>query len=65
MLNLFAFGFVLLDCGYGLNVALGVKASLTLGREEKPWVKGKLAFTMKLRNPSLGEGIVFLEYGLH
>ena len=27
----------LLCCG--LIVALGVKASLTLGREEKPWVK--------------------------
>ena len=40
MLNLFAFGFVFLDCGCGLNVVLGVKASLTLGREEKPWVKG-------------------------
>ena len=24
----------------GLNDVLGVKASLTLGREEKPWVKG-------------------------
>ena len=40
MLNLFVFSFVFLDCGCGLNVALGVKASLTLGREEKPWGEG-------------------------
>ena len=34
------FGFVLLDCYCGLNAVLGVKASLTLGREEKPWGEG-------------------------
>ena len=39
MLNLFAFGFVFLYCGCGLNVVFNVKDSLTLGREEK-WVKG-------------------------
>ena len=31
--------FFLNFCG-GLNVVLGVKASLTLGREEKPWGEG-------------------------
>ena len=40
MLNLFSFGFFFLDCGCGLKVVLGVKASLTLGREEKPWDEG-------------------------
>ena len=40
MLSLFAFGFVFLNCCYGLNVVLGVKAILTLGREEKPWGEG-------------------------
>ena len=40
MLDLLAFDFVsLFFCG-GLNVVLGVKASLTLGREEKPWGEG-------------------------
>ena len=33
-------GFVFLDCGCGLNVVLGVKASLTLGREEKALGEG-------------------------
>ena len=36
----FGFGFVFLDCCCGLNVVLGVKASLTLGREENPWGEG-------------------------
>ena len=40
MLDLFAFGFVFLDCGCGLNVVLGVEASRTLGREEKPQGEG-------------------------
>ena len=35
MLSLLAFGFSL-----GLNVVLGLKASLTLGREEKAWGEG-------------------------
>ena len=40
MLILFAFGFVFLDCDCGLNVVLGVKALLTLRREEKSWGEG-------------------------
>ena len=40
MLNLFAFGFVFFYFGFGLNVVLGVEASLTLGREEKPQGEG-------------------------
>ena len=40
MLNLYQFGFVFLNFCCGLNVVLGVKASLTLGREEKPWDEG-------------------------
>ena len=40
MLNLFAFVFVFLNCYCGLNAMLGVKASLTLGREDKPWGEG-------------------------
>ena len=40
MLNPFAFGFVFLSCCCGLIVVFGVKASLTLGREEKPWGEG-------------------------
>ena len=48
MLNLFAFGFVFLCCDCGLNVVLGVKASLTLGREEKPWVKGLVGLNIEV-----------------
>ena len=33
-------GFIFLSCCCGLIVVLGVKASLTLGREEKPWGEG-------------------------
>ena len=40
MLNLFAFGYSLELLCYGLSVVLGVKAPLTLGREEKPWAEG-------------------------
>ena len=32
--------FVFLNCCCGMNVVLGVKDSLTLGREEKPWSEG-------------------------
>ena len=34
-----AFGFVI-DCCCGMSVVMGVKASLNLGREEKPWGEG-------------------------
>ena len=40
MLNLFSFGFAFLDCGCGLHVLLGVKVSLTLGREEQALGEG-------------------------
>ena len=40
MLNLFAFGFIFLSSCCGLIIVLGVKASLTLGREEKPRGEG-------------------------
>ena len=40
MLNLFSFGFIFLSGFCGLIVVLGVKAPLTLGREEKPWGEG-------------------------
>ena len=35
MLDLLVFYFVFLSCCGGMNVVLGVRASLTLGREEK------------------------------
>ena len=41
MLNLLVFGlFSWLCCECGMIFVLGVKASLTLGREEKPWGEG-------------------------
>ena len=36
-MNLFAFGLVSWNVCCGLNDVLGVKVSLTIGREEKPW----------------------------
>ena len=38
-MHLIALGFVFFNCCES-NDVLGVKASLTLGREEKPWGEG-------------------------
>ena len=60
-----AFGFIFLDCGCGLNIVMGVKASLTIGREEKPGVKGLVRLNIEVEKSFSWRGDSFMEYGLH
>ena len=50
-----------------LNLFMSVKASLTLGREEKPWVKGLVGLNIVVEKFTSWWGVVisFMEYGLH
>ena len=48
------------------NLFMGVKASLTLGREEKPWVKGLVGLNIEVeRFSSWRRFLLFMEYRLH
>ena len=44
---------------------LGMKASLTLGREEKPRVKGLVGLNIEVQKSFSWGGDNFIEYGLH
>ena len=46
---------------------MGVKASLTLGKEEKPWVKGLVGLNIVVEKIYLmtRSSYFFMEYGLH
>ena len=60
------FLFVLVLVSYGFVCAMGVKASLILGREEKPWGEGvSWASTSSRENSSMcGEDLVIIcEHG--
>ena len=48
------------------ELLMGVKDSLTLGREEMPWVKGLVRFNIVVERFLLLEKVLlFMEYGLH
>ena len=44
----------------------GLKASLTLGREDIPWVNGLVGLNIEVERFPLGEGVLlFMEYEFH